>query len=298
MEKQQDFRELAKQRAAEARRLRVILGVVLALGAVPIVLLFAVVLVTVFGHSKSDLISAAAIELPTARDIEIAPLVSGKSIELDGRISDASEEPAGSSALRFTRQDAEILAETRREVLAIAREFNRLRTQGATDAEVSLLTARVERGERRLREWLEDINRKPGQPGYSLEARQKAAKQTLMQQGFSEIEAEQNVQAMVANDWLPDPPRVTTSVPPFDSRNGGRMDDRESASHASDALAEQYGESREWIEKHRGTSSDAQSVHFRLAKQKLLKDARKAVESGQMSRGQFEQWTGTKYDND
>ncbi|MBN1676793.1 MAG: hypothetical protein JXR37_37460 [Kiritimatiellae bacterium] len=51
------------------------------------------------------------------------------------------------------------------------------------------------------------INRKPEQPGYSIEARQRAAINALMAMGDSREEAEATVKAMTDLGLLPDPPQ-------------------------------------------------------------------------------------------
>jgi hypothetical protein len=54
---------------------------------------------------------------------------------------------------------------------------------------------------------LEQMNRKPWQPGYSLEVRREAAIRTLIHLGDSPEEARRNVEAMERHGMLPDPPR-------------------------------------------------------------------------------------------
>jgi len=54
---------------------------------------------------------------------------------------------------------------------------------------------------------IEAGNRKPGQPGYPLEARREAARRTLMQQGWSAHAAQLAVKDMEADNLLPDPPQ-------------------------------------------------------------------------------------------
>jgi hypothetical protein len=66
----------------------------------------------------------------------------------------------------------------------------------------------LSRMEKNLREYQRRRqNRNPGQPGYSLEQRKKAAEMTLIQKGYSPDEARKTVEAMVENGLLPDPPR-------------------------------------------------------------------------------------------
>ncbi|RCS41250.1 hypothetical protein DTL42_22030 [Bremerella cremea] len=143
---------------------------------------------------------------------------SSNEIELPEQFGEEKASEIDENTLRFTKLDAQVLADTRREAVAITEEYNRLIAEGATDSEVGKLERRVARVERELKEWLKRINRQPGQPGYSLEARREAAKKTLMQEGFSEIEAVLNVQAMIEHGMLPDPPRTNAEQSPV-----GRM---------------------------------------------------------------------------
>ncbi|MDD5215022.1 MAG: hypothetical protein PHQ03_05735 [Methylococcales bacterium] len=53
----------------------------------------------------------------------------------------------------------------------------------------------------------ENINRKSYESGYSLDARQEAARRILVQKGYSTREAELTVDAMTERGLLPDPPR-------------------------------------------------------------------------------------------
>lgn len=199
MNEQQQMRRLSAKRTAEARRLRRILCAFV--GFTGLVVLGAAA-ISIFGHKNSDLIAAVATVLPESH-LDEAPIQSGKLIEAD--LVDAAQV--------FSPNDSLILAATRRDVQAIAAEYDRLSTKGATNAEINDLERRVEQTEVRFREWLDRINRRADQPGYSLPARRTAATQTLVQQGFSRREAEAAVQAMIDAEMLPDPPQI---VPAFD----------------------------------------------------------------------------------